>query len=318
MAPRNPRPGSAFLFIEAIVRPILVSLTKRDWRGRENVPKTGGALMVVNHYSYFDPMSVGHFVLGAGRTPRFTAKSGIFKNPRLGKLFVAAGQIPVYRGTRDAVKALLTAQEAIKRGELVVFYPEGTMTKDPDLWPMAGRTGAARVALRAGVPVIPVAQWGAQEVLAPYSTKFHFLPRKTLKVIAGPPLDLSPWAGRTRDRAAEQEVTDLMMAEITKLLEVLRGETAPAVRFVQPLEETDAATPATEPEADTAAEPAAESVAPAVEPAEPVASVSPAAEPEPEPAAEPAAPATDPESPETGPEAAADTTKAASGAEVSE
>jgi 1-acyl-sn-glycerol-3-phosphate acyltransferase len=294
VAPRNPRPGSAFLFIEAIVRPILVLLTKRDWRGRKNVPKTGGALLVVNHYSYFDPMAVGHFVLGAGRTPRFTAKSGIFKNPRLGKLFVAAGQIPVYRGTRDAVKALLTAQEAIKRGEVVVFYPEGTMTKDPDLWPMAGRTGAARVALRAGVPVIPMAQWGAQEVLAPYSTKFHFLPRKTLKVVAGPPLDLSPWAGRTRDRAAEQEVTDLMMAEITKLLEGLRGETAPAVRFVQPPEEL---APAAEPAKSEAAKPEPESANEAT-PADP-------AKPESEPEATPAAPA-------------AQDSKAASGAEVGE
>ena len=255
VAPRNPRPGAAFLFIEAIVRPILVLFTKRDWRGRENVPKTGGALIVLNHYSFFDPMAAGHFVLGSGRTPRFTAKSGIFKNKWLGRLFVAAGQIPVHRGTRDAVKALLTAQEAIKRGELVVFYPEGTMTKDPELWPMAGRTGAARIALRTGVPVVPVAQWGAQEVFAPYSTKFHFLPRKTLHVIAGPPLDLSPWAGR-RDRGAEQEVTDLMMTEITKLLEGLRGEKAPAVRYVQAPEEVAPAesAPAENPKAASGAE----------------------------------------------------------------
>ena len=239
MAPRNPRRGLAFLLIEAIARPILVLLTKRDWRGRQNVPKTGGALLIVNHYSFFDPLAVGHFVLGTGRTPRFTAKAGVFKHPLLGKWFQAAGQIPVHRGTRDAVKAMMAAQDALKRGETVIFYPEGTMTKDPDLWPMVGRTGAARIALRTGVPVIPIAQWGAQEVLAPYSTKFNFFPRKTLRVIAGPPLDLSPWAKRTRDRTAEQEVTDLMMAEITKLLEVLRGETAPAVRFVPPVKEVE-------------------------------------------------------------------------------
>ena len=239
MAARNPRRGLAFLFIEAIARPILALLTKQDWRGRENLPKTGGALIVANHYSFFDPMAVGHFMLANGRTPRFTAKAGVFKHPLLGKWFQAAGQIPVHRGSREAVKAMIAAQEAIKRGETVIFYPEGTMTKDPDLWPMVGRTGAARIALRTGVPVIPVAQWGAQEVLAPYSTKFKFFPRKTLRVIAGPPLDLSPWAGRTRDRTAEQEVTDLMMAEITKLLEVLRGETAPAVRFVPPAKEEE-------------------------------------------------------------------------------
>lgn len=234
MARRNPRPGFAFLFIAAIVRPIMAALCKRDWRGKENLPETGGALIVANHYSFFDPISVGHFVVANGRTPRFTAKSGVFKNPVLGRLFKAAGQIPVQRGSRDAVKALLAAQEAVKSGETVIFYPEGTMTKDPDLWPMAGRTGAARIALRTGVPVIPVAQWGAQEVFAPYSTKPQFFPRKTLKVVAGPALDLSRWDDRKRDRAAEQEVTEFIMDEITKLLEGLRGEQAPPVRFQPP------------------------------------------------------------------------------------
>ena len=255
MARRNPRPGFAFNFIAALVRPPMAVLVKRDWRGKENLPKSGGVLIVANHYSFFDPISVGLFVVGNGRTPRFTAKAGVFKNPVLGRLFRAAGQIPVERGSRDAVKALLAAQDAVKRGESVIFYPEGTMTKDPDLWPMAGRTGAARIALRTGVPVIPIAQWGAQEVFAPYSTKPKFFPRKTLKVVCGPALDLSPWAGRTRDRNAEQEVTDFIMDEITKLLEGLRGEKAPAVRFVPPppsAQEADAAAPA--PAAGRAAE----------------------------------------------------------------
>jgi 1-acyl-sn-glycerol-3-phosphate acyltransferase len=237
----NPRPGFAFLFIAAIVRPIMAALCKRDWRGRENLPQTGGVLIVANHYSFFDPISLGHFVVANGRTPRFTAKAGVFKNPVLGRLFKAAGQIPVQRGSREAVKALLTAQDAVKGGEAVIFYPEGTMTKDPELWPMAGRTGAARIALRTGVPVVPIAQWGAQEVFASYSKKPQFFPRKTLKVVAGPAIDLSPWADRTRDRTAEQEVTDLIMDEITKLLEGLRGEKAPEVRFVPSAKEATAA-----------------------------------------------------------------------------
>jgi 1-acyl-sn-glycerol-3-phosphate acyltransferase len=244
VARRNPRPGFAFLFIAAIVRPIMAVLCKRDWRGKENLPETGGALIVANHYSFFDPISLGHFVVANGRTPRFTAKAGVFRQPLLGKLFTAAGQIPVQRGSRDAVKALLAAQEAVKSGETVIFYPEGTMTKDPDLWPMAGRTGAARIALRTGVPVIPIAQWGAQEVFASYSKKPQFFPRKTLKVTAGPALDLSRWAGRTRDRAAEQEVTEYIMDELTRMLEDLRGEKAPAVRFQPPLREPESIVPA--------------------------------------------------------------------------
>jgi 1-acyl-sn-glycerol-3-phosphate acyltransferase len=240
----NPRPGIAFSFIAAIARPLMAILCKRDWRGTENLPKTGGVLIVANHYSFFDPISLGHYVVANGRTPRFTAKAGVFKNPVLGRLFKAAGQIPVQRGSREAVKALLAAQDAAKGGEAVIFYPEGTMTKDPELWPMVGRTGAARIALRTGVPVVPIAQWGAQEVFASYSTKPQFFPRKTLKVVAGPALDLSPWAERSRDRAAEQEVTELIMAEITRLLEGLRGEKAPEVRFVPP------AKPESEPESE--------------------------------------------------------------------
>jgi hypothetical protein len=165
-----------------------------------------------------------------------------------------------------------------------------------------------------------MAQWGAQDVLAPYSTKFHFLPRKTLKVIAGPPLDLSPWAGRTRDRAAEQEVTDLMMAEITKLLEELRGETAPAVRYVQPPEELAPAAEPAKPEAANVAAPAEpESAAAPAAPEAPAES----AEPEPANAAAPAEPAKpEPESEATPADPAAQDSaqdsKAASGAEVGE
>ena len=66
------------------------------------------------------------------------------------------------------------------------IYPEGTITKDPDLWPMIGKTGAARVALETGCPVIPIAQWGPQEILAPYSKRLRLLPPKTVHVLAGP------------------------------------------------------------------------------------------------------------------------------------
>jgi 1-acyl-sn-glycerol-3-phosphate acyltransferase len=229
---QTPRPGLAFNFIGAVVRPILVVVCKRDWRGRENLPPGGGAILVVNHYSFFDPISVGHFVVGAGRTPRFLAKAGVFKQPTLGRLFKAAGQIPVYREGRDAALALRDGIAAVQRGETIIVYPEGTMTKDPDLWPMAGKTGAARIALRTGAPVIPIAQWGAQDVFAPYSKRPQFFPRKTLKVLAGPAVDLSELSGsRPNDDAALRAATEKIMDAITGLLEELRGEQAPAVRF---------------------------------------------------------------------------------------
>ncbi|GAA4952343.1 hypothetical protein GCM10023238_18410 [Streptomyces heliomycini] len=79
------------------------------------------------------------------------------------------GQIPVYRESTDALSAFRPAIDAVERGECVAFYPEGTLTRDPDGWPMTGKTGAARVALQTKCPVIPVAQWGANELLPPYA-----------------------------------------------------------------------------------------------------------------------------------------------------
>ncbi|HEU5353540.1 MAG TPA: lysophospholipid acyltransferase family protein [Actinocrinis sp.] len=228
---RNPRPGTAFKFIEAICRPLLVVLVKRDWRGRQNVPREGGVIVVANHYSFFDPISVGHFLVATGRTPRFLAKAGVFKQPTLGKLFRAAGQIPVYRESRDAALAFKDALAAVERGEMIIVYPEGTMTKDPNLWPMVGKTGAARIALRTGAPVLPIAQWGAQEVFAHYSKKPDFFPRKTLKVTAGPPIDLRAEFGPEVTSEALRKATEHLMDVITGMLAEIRGEEPPAERF---------------------------------------------------------------------------------------
>ena len=111
----------------------------------------------------------------------------------------------------------------------MAIYPEATLTRDPDLWPMVGKTGAARVALETGAPVIPVAQWGPQELLPPYTKRPHLFPRKTMHVWAGPPVDLDDVRGRPVDAALLREVTERIMAAITELLEEIRGEQAPAV-----------------------------------------------------------------------------------------
>lgn len=228
---RNPRPGAAFTFIEAICRPLLVVLVKRDWRGMENVPREGGVIVVANHYSFFDPISVGHFLVVAKRTPRFLAKAAVFKQPTLGKLFRAAGQIPVQRESRDAALAFKDALTAVERGETIIVYPEGTMTKDPNLWPMAGKTGAARIALRTGAPVLPIAQWGAQEVFASYSKKPDFFPRKTLHVTAGKPIDLRAQFGPEVTSEALRNATEYLMDVLTGMLAEMRGEEPPAERF---------------------------------------------------------------------------------------
>jgi 1-acyl-sn-glycerol-3-phosphate acyltransferase len=211
-----------------ICRPLLAVLVKRDWRGLQNVPREGGLIVVANHYSFFDPISVAHFLVKSGRTPRFLAKSGVFKQPTLGRLFRAAGQIPVYRGTRQAAQALRDAIKAVERGETIVVYPEGTMTKDPDLWPMVGKSGAARIALRTGAPILPIAQWGAQEVFASYSKKPQIFPRKTLRVTAGKPFILSDVVGAETTNESLEQGTEYMMSVVTGMLAEIRGEQPPA------------------------------------------------------------------------------------------
>jgi 1-acyl-sn-glycerol-3-phosphate acyltransferase len=230
--PRKPHPprhiGAAFRFIIVVVKPFLVVLTKRDWRGGENIPATGGAVVAANHISHVDALAFGHFIYDHGRLPRFLAKSGVFKNKFVGAILRSAGQIPVYRDTTDAANAFRDAVKAVDEGQLVAVYPEGTITRDPGTWPMAGKSGAARIALSTGCPVIPVAQWGAHEILAYGQRKPSILPRKRMRMLAGPPVDLSDLAGGPQDAETLRVATDRIMLAVTLLLQELRGEQAPA------------------------------------------------------------------------------------------
>jgi 1-acyl-sn-glycerol-3-phosphate acyltransferase len=221
-----------------LLRPGMLTLTKRDWRGTENLqagilPDGTQQPIVVcpNHISWFDPLESAHFLYDSGRPPRFLGKESVFRVPIAGRIITGAGQIPVYRETKDAASSVRAAVAAIEQGECVVVYPEGTITRDPGLWPMTGKTGAARIALMTGAPVIPVAQWGAQEVIGPYRKEFRILPRKVMRVTAGPPVDLDDLRGRDLDAKTLREATERIVAAITALLEGIRGETAPAERF---------------------------------------------------------------------------------------
>ena len=121
--------------------------------------------------------------------------------------------------------------DAVHDGEAVVVYPEGTITRDPDLWPMTGKTGAARIALLADVPVIPIAQWGAQDVMGPYAKEFKVFPPKTMQMRVGPPVDLDDFRGETLSSEVLVSATTRIMDAITGLLEDIRGEQAPAERL---------------------------------------------------------------------------------------
>ncbi|MEW2572463.1 lysophospholipid acyltransferase family protein [Streptomyces sp. NPDC047070] len=225
------RIGFWYRFSAVLVKPPLVVLIKRDWRGMENIPADGGFITAVNHNSHADPFAYGHFQYNTGRVPRFLAKSGLFKSGFVGAAMRGTGQIPVYRESSDALSAYRAAIDAVERGECVAFYPEATLTRDPDLWPMTGKTGAARVALQTRCPVIPVAQWGANHLLAPYAKKPDLFPRKTHHVLAGPPVDLSRFYDKEMTPDLLKEATEVIMAAITAQLELIRGEKAPATRY---------------------------------------------------------------------------------------
>ena len=220
----------SYRLVVRLVRPVLRETTSRDWRGAEHLP-AGGFVAVSNHLSYSDPFTLAHFLVDHGIPPRFLAKEAVFELPVAGRIVRAAGQIPVRRGSVDAARALQAAVDAVRAGECVAVYTDGTLTRDPGLWPMTGKTGAARIALSTGAPVIPIAQWGPQELLEPYGKRPHLLRRPTVHVWAGPPVDLSPWQDRPLDAATLNEATAAIVGAVTGLLEQIRGERAPAKRW---------------------------------------------------------------------------------------
>ncbi|GAA0632582.1 lysophospholipid acyltransferase family protein [Sporichthya brevicatena] len=220
-----------FRAAEATLLPPLLLLVRRRWSGQEHIPRTGGAILVANHISKIDPITFGHFVHGAGRVPHFLAKVELFRHPLLGRVLRGTDMIPVYRGGQSANASVDAAVRAVQDGFCIVVYAEATITRDPDLWPMVGKTGAARIALKSGAPLIPVAQWGPHRILPPYSRRLSLLPRKTVHVRAGAPIQLDDLADREPTPEVLAEATERVMAAITAELETIRGERAPKERF---------------------------------------------------------------------------------------
>jgi 1-acyl-sn-glycerol-3-phosphate acyltransferase len=193
----------------------------------EHVPAEGGMIFAVNHLSEADPMVVAHYVFDAGRWPQFLAKSSLFKIAVLGPYLRAVKQIPVYRGTTDAAKSLEAAAAAIRAGDGVIIYPEGTTPKQGDLWPQRGKTGIARLYLETGAPVVPVVTWGPQRLFDPRTRKVRIRPRTPVTVVAGPPIDLSRWQGAEPTAANLYAITDEIMTVLREMLAQVRGEQAP-------------------------------------------------------------------------------------------
>ena len=212
-----------------ILRPGIRMMMRLDWRGQEHIPATGPVILAANHLSYMDIFAVSLLADSARRYPVFLAKSSLFSIPVLGTVIARLGQLPVYRDQADAALVLRQAAELAARNDAcVIFYPEATCTRDPEQWPMVAKTGVARLALEQNIPVVPIAHWGAQRILPYGSFVPKFLPRKTVQIAAGPPVDLSEVEGRPLANAVLRAATDTIMHQVAGLLGELRGQTPPA------------------------------------------------------------------------------------------
>ena len=205
-------------------------LSSPHYRGGEHLQKPGGLIVAANHVSHADPFVLAMFVHRYGRPARFLAKAELFTVPVVGRILRGACQIPVYRNTEDASLALRDAVAALRAGHAVMIYPEGTITKDPELWPMGARTGVARLALESGAPVVPVAQWGPQRIGQRFRRRRPPL-RVRVDVVAGPPIDLSHHADGEPTTAQLRAATAEVMTAIRAQVAELRGEPAPLTDY---------------------------------------------------------------------------------------
>ncbi|MFC5503206.1 lysophospholipid acyltransferase family protein [Lysinimonas soli] len=215
----------------AIVIPFLLLVGRYRWQNAERIPKTGAFILAANHVTNFDPLVTAYTLWHHGRVPRYLAKAGLFRLPIVGWAFRVTGQVPVARAVRGQSSTLEAAGRITDEGLALVIYPEGTLTRDPELWPMRGKSGAVRIALEHDVPIIPAAHWGDQKIMGRYSSKISLFPRKPVDILIGEPMDLSPWKGKPLTGEVLSSATAALMAEITRLVEQLRGEKAPAERW---------------------------------------------------------------------------------------
>ncbi|MBD8024437.1 lysophospholipid acyltransferase family protein [Microbacterium gallinarum] len=231
-ASREKTRPSVFWPLAAIAAPLIALLFKLEIHGAEKLPREGAYVLAPNHYSEADPLAVALAVWKAGRAPRFMAKESLFRVPVLGSVLRATGMVPVARASSaaSARQTLETSETLVRLGRGVIVYPEGTLTREPDLWPMRGKTGAVRLALADDIPVIPMAHWGVQQVMPRYGKLKLWPLRRRVRVLFGDPVDLTAYQaeGPPVNLAG---ATDKVMADIADLLAQLRGEPAPAERW---------------------------------------------------------------------------------------
>ena len=193
-----------------------------NWRfeGLDHIPAEGPALVALSHLSYLDPFGYAEAVIRRGRRPRFLGKRELFEIPLVGTALRGAGQIPVDRGSGDHTP-LRSAEAAIAAGEVVLIYPEGTVTDRPDHLPMRAKTGVVRLSLATGVPIIPMGSWGSHPVWQK-SGRGSLRFGRPIWVKAGAPIDLSDRVAEANDRDALHAMTEQVMDALTEIVEDLR------------------------------------------------------------------------------------------------
>ena len=209
---------ATYRLAHTILKPWLKTWFRWTIEGVENIPRSGPALVAFNHIAYLDPLAAAYVVDKAKRIPRFLAKQELFDDKKIGWVLKGAKQIPVKRGTSSAPMALDNAFHALERGECVVVFPEGTITKDPDLNPMEGKTGISRLAIGSGVPVIPAAVWGTANIW-PKGYAKRWRPRQDICVRVGEP---TSYAGRSDTPEEWRRVASDIMDDISLLLASIR------------------------------------------------------------------------------------------------
>jgi 1-acyl-sn-glycerol-3-phosphate acyltransferase len=207
--------------MELVIRPPFRLWFTWRFDGVDRVPPEGPLIVAGNHLSYLDPFAHAFFVVEAGRRPRFLAKQELFDRRVVGAALRAAGQIPVRRGTGDR-SPLEGARAALESGEVVVLYPEGTTTTtSSDFSPGPGRTGAARLSISTGVPILPVATWGGQYVWR-RSGRQSLAFGRPIWLLAGEPIAPGRRSGTEPEAAGLRERTDALMTELAELVGRLR------------------------------------------------------------------------------------------------
>lgn len=218
----------------------LVLTARRKYRHLERIPSTGGAIIVSNHISLLDAFVLPHAVRKAGRNPLGMGKVELFHIPVVGKWFTKIGHVAVDRKAASPSVALEPAAEALRSGQVLCMYPEGTINHTPERGLLEGRTGVARLALASGVPVVPIGQWGPQEALSskgklallrkPKMLGWLHADRKARRpvcqLLVGEPISPDEIAAAAKSTSGEEDLraaTDLVMTRLGALVAEISG-----------------------------------------------------------------------------------------------